>query len=922
LINNIFGNIMNKLLILLLIFAVTSAGKASDKFFYSNGKKLILHEDESYIAVRFKDDLTDANKNFIISETCRGTLESSINFTYSRSNGTRVKYNLIKLKSNSGDMPADEVINKLLKLEQVDYAGTAYLFNDKVIHFPTNELIVKFKNDISSFSINNLCRLFNSEIIEKINSFDNAYVVGIKSKGNQGNDNIFDISNKFSLTPFVEFSQPDFIRIGMLTTPNDTLISRMWNIHNTGTNVPEGIPGVPGCDLRVDTAWNFVTGNQKVLIAIIDTGTDTTHYDLINNLCDRQLWYNPVDENQYPQDGYGHGTPMCGIAAATGNNIAGTAGVAFNCKIMPIRVFSNEGLTTDLILGKGLNWAWMHGADVLNNSWGGGVPSPFIEHAIKNAVHFGRNGKGSVVFAATGNDNNDTIIFPSSMPEVIAVGGVSPCNQRKSPTSCDGENWGANYGDNLSVVSPTPKIGCTSLGGGWAFWCNGTSSACPQATAIGALILTKNINLSADSVRIIIEKTARKIGNYSYSTSKPNGLWNNEMGYGMINALGCIQMTPQGPDLIYDQTPPVIKVKSPQIKKYFNNIIVTADIYDNEMLAGGTGAPRLYYTSSYSSGLNSVLGIKGSGNSFSFTLLAFAYGTSINYYIAAQDTSSNHNITTYPYGGLGLNPPGSIPPPKKIHIQNTETFDLYYTSIDVPKPISQLKETTFVSILNNPVNNTVLGVTCTINVSHSYDADLSFSLISPAGTEIVLTTGTGKDGDGYTNTTFDDYSELSIEDTNNRAPYTGSYKPIENLWMFNGENSQGNWLLKVVDNGFGDGGALNGWSASFKYSSYNDLSLIPAKFELINNYPNPFNPSTRIFFNVARRTNVKIILYDLTGREVARILDDTRDAKFRDYVDFNSSSVNGGKGISSGVYFYSMIAEDKFIEARKMVLIK
>ena len=803
---------MNKLCILLLIIAVTAGSSASDKYFYSGGNKMILHEDASYIAVKFNDNLTDAAKNFIISETCRGSLESAIDFNYRRTNGTQIKFKLVKLKDISGDAQTNDIINRLLMSAQVKYAGRAYLYNDKVIHFPTNDLIVKFKKDVSSVSINNLCRIFNSEIIEKINSFENTYVIGIKSRGDAESDNVFDISNKFSLTQFVEFSQPDFIRIGMLTTPNDTLISKMWNIHNTGSNVPEGIQGVPGCDLRVDTAWNFVTGNQKILIAIIDTGTDTTHFDLINNLCDRQLWYNPVDENQYPQDGYGHGTPMCGIAAATGNNIAGTAGVAFNCKIMPVRVFSNEGLTTDLILGKGLNWAWTHGADVLNNSWGGGVPSPFIEHAIKNAVHFGRNGKGSVVFAATGNDNNDTIIFPSSMPEVIAVGGVSPCNQRKSPQSCDNfnnlENWGANYGDNLSVVSPTPKIGCTSLGGGWAFWCNGTSSACPQATAIGALILTKNINLSADSVRIIIEKSARKIGNYNYAINKPNGLWNNEMGYGMINALGCIQMTPQGPDLIYDQTPPVIKVYSPQIKKYNSNIIVTADIYDNQLLAGGTGAPRLYYTSSYISGLNSVLGIKSSGNSFSFTLPAFAYGTAINYYIAAQDTSSNHNVTTYPYGGLGLNPPGSIPPQKKIYFQNTGTYDLSYTSIDVPKPISQLKETTFVSILNNTLNNTVLGVTCTINVSHSYDADLSFSLISPTGTEVVLTAGTGKDGEGYINTTFDDYASLSIEDTNNRAPYTGSYKPVENLWMFNGENSQGNWLLKVIDNGFGDGGSL------------------------------------------------------------------------------------------------------------------
>ncbi|RPI14802.1 MAG: T9SS C-terminal target domain-containing protein [Ignavibacteriae bacterium] len=915
---------MKYLISLLFCFLITQNLFAEDAFFYNNGIKLTLHPSDKYIAVKFDANEPDANKNIITRQLTGASYESTVNFNYSHSNSNRQAYVVIKLKDNTGDSRVNDIISLLLLQKRVLFAGRAYVYNDHVIHIPTNEVIVKFKKDISSFDANNLTRLFKASIIEKINTFDNAYVVSISSRGENGSDNPFDISNKFSINPLVEFAQPNFIRIGMLTSvPNDTLIPQMWNIHNTGHNYPTGITTTPGCDMRVDSAWNITTGDQKVLIGIIDTGTDTNHYDLKNKLCDRDLWYNAVDENHNPQDGHSHGTAMCGIAGAEGDNIAGIAGVAWGCLIMPIRIFSNEAFTTDLILGKGINWGWTHGASVLNNSWGGGLPAPFIEHAIRNAVKYGRNGKGTVVFAATGNDNNDTIIFPSRMPEVIAVGGVGPCNQRKSLTSCDNEEWGANYGENLSIVAPTPRIGCTGLGGGWSTGCNGTSSACPQVTAIGALILTKNINMSADSVRIVIERSARKIGDYSYTTNMPNGLWNNEMGYGMINAYGALNLTQQGPVVIYDQIPPVIQVYSPPPANYSNTeIIINADIYDNQKLGEGISGPRLYYTSTYNSNVNSIAGVKGSGNTYSFTIPRYVYGTIFNYYVAAQDTSSNHNITTIPYGGNGINPPGRIAPLKKIFLLSADTFDSTIVSTNVPILISQMRETTFVSSLYNPVNSTVAGIRCTINVEHAFAADLTFSLISPEGTEIVLTSGTGWDGDNFINTVFDDYASVSITDTSYHPPYTGSFRPVENLWMLNGENSLGEWKLKVVDNGIGDGGALNSWSVTFLYPKYNNLSLVPSKSELINNYPNPFNPYTRILFNLAKRSNVKIKIYDAAGREVATLINEIRDAGFKQAVDFNPSNINGGNGIASGIYFYTLIVDDEFIESKKMALVK
>ncbi|HWA07093.1 MAG TPA: T9SS type A sorting domain-containing protein, partial [Ignavibacteria bacterium] len=79
---------------------------------------------------------------------------------------------------------------------------------------------------------------------------------------------------------------------------------------------------------------------------------------------------------------------------------------------------------------------------------------------------------------------------------------------------------------------------------------------------------------------------------------------------------------------------------------------------------------------------------------------------------------------------------------------------------------------------------------------------------------------------------------------------------------------------------------------------------------------NPFNPRTRIIFNVPRTANVKITVYDAAGREVKTVLNEQRTAALEDYVDFDASN------FASGIYFYSMQADGEFIESKKMVLVK
>jgi subtilisin-like proprotein convertase family protein len=649
------------------------------------------------------------------------------------------------------------------------------------------------------------------------------------------------------------------------------------------------------------------------MIAIVDTGVDTNHYDLRGNLCDRSLWYDAYDNNQRPYDQYYHGTGVSGCSNAIGNNDTGTVGVAYTSKLMPVRVFGPypAALTTDLILGKGLNWSWKNGASVINCSWGGGIPTPIITYAIQNAVRYGRNNRGTIVCAGSGNDDTNAVLYPSSMDEVMSCGGLSPCNERKNKHSCDFNGidssvyWGASYGEGLDFVVPCVYIGTTELLGYWCLCGNGTSESSPLACGVVALVLSKNINLSYDSVRIVIEKSCVKVGNYNYNFPKQYGMWNNEMGYGRIDARAALDMTPPGPGTIGDKVSPIIKIYPPQ-SQVFNGIInFYAEIYDNISVAGGTNSPRLYYrTLQHPNAIQSTIGSFAGHNLYHFDFPLIPVSEGFYYYISAQDEAIDPNVITYPIGGKGNNPPGNIAPRKFMFVRNSSLFDTSFVSTDVPKPIISQGETTFVSVMNNVPARIICDVNCTINVTHTFDADLTFILISPSGTPIVLAGGVGWDGDGFDTTSFDDEAPIAIDSSAALAPFRGTFKPIEKLWLFDGENAGGQWKLQVTDNGYGDGGTLRGWNLSFKFATDDNVTL-PGKFALVKNYPNPFNPKTRIVFNVPYSSNIKITIYDLTGREVATLVNETRPARLEDYVDFDTSdpAFNNGKGLASGVYF-------------------
>lgn len=358
---------------------------------------------------------------------------------------------------------------------------------------------------------------------------------------------IFQIVSKHCHDKNIISIEPSFIRIIQVDsweTPNDPLFSDQWNIF-----------GNQYIDTKVINAWSITKG-ENVKTAIFDGGIDLNHPDLIDNIVGGYDATNHNTNGGYHDVWEAHGTECAGIVAAKGNNDIGIVGVAPNSKIFSVKIamLDRNGVMTmsDSEFARGLAESIRQGARIFSNSWGGGSQSANRTNNINSCINNAYDGKGCVVVFASGNKNNPSVSYPSSLSSVISVGAISPCGERKSPTSCDGENWGSNYGTGLNVVAPgvfipttdiSGVLGATSSDYNMAF--NGTSAACPFVAGVAALVLSVNPNLTQKQVKDIIEQTAQKIRPdlYDYNTyaTRPNGTWNIQMGYGLVDVYAAVQ---------------------------------------------------------------------------------------------------------------------------------------------------------------------------------------------------------------------------------------------------------------------------------------------------------------------------------------------------------------------------------------------
>ncbi|HET8860012.1 S8 family serine peptidase [Marivirga sp.] len=245
--------------------------------------------------------------------------------------------------------------------------------------------------------------------------------------------------------------------------------------------------------INVYDAWNITQGNENMVIGIIDTGADLDHKDLVDNLylnqgdpidgidndndgyIDNYYGWDFADNDNFPEsDGSTHGTGVTGIAAAATNNNIGIAGVGFNTKFMPIKIFQTEDNFSRNSY-EAIIYAADKGCDVINLSWGNsGRYSQFAQDIINYAAIE----KNVVIVAAAGNTNADLDFFPASYDNVLSVGFVN---------ADDSRNSNATYSDFIDIVAPGSAIYTTENGDAYARD-GGSSYAAPMVAGAAALV--------------------------------------------------------------------------------------------------------------------------------------------------------------------------------------------------------------------------------------------------------------------------------------------------------------------------------------------------------------------------------------------------------------------------------------------------
>jgi subtilisin family serine protease len=218
------------------------------------------------------------------------------------------------------------------------------------------------------------------------------------------------------------------------------------------------------------TAW-LTTQGEGIKVAVIDTGCDMDHPDLIDNLLPG---FNVLDPTKPPDDDNGHGTHCCGVIAAENNDI-GMVGVAPKAKIIPIKALDKDGNGNLANVAKGIMIAISQGADIITMSLGSPAPVPQLLKVIQIA-----DAKGIPVFVAAGNaGKTKDVYYPSAYAETISVGAIDETFKRASFS---------NTGLNLDFMAPGVNI-LSTVPDNWYAMMSGTSMATPFVAGIGALLM-------------------------------------------------------------------------------------------------------------------------------------------------------------------------------------------------------------------------------------------------------------------------------------------------------------------------------------------------------------------------------------------------------------------------------------------------
>ena len=372
------------------------------------------------------------------------------------------------------------------------------------------------------------------------------------------------VARAFAADPAVEHCEPDY-KVRTAFVPNDPFLSSCcsWG---------QGFADLWGLgQLGAPAAWD-VTRGSGIVVAVVDTGIDYTHPDLAAN-----VWTNPgevpgngvdddlngyvddvhgwdfADGNADPLDDNYHGTHVAGTIAAVGDNAAGVVGVAFESRVMGVRMLGTSGWGTISDAVRSIEYAVDNGADVINASWGLSSFSQTLADAVAGA-----HAAGVVFVAAAGNHSRDVeTFFPASLPHAIAVAAATEQGNRAdfsnfgvqldvaAPGGGDGPPPNAERFPSRSILSLKSTATSTTIrldqalilsqGGAEYLRLAGTSMAAPHVSGVAALVLAANPTYDVEQIRQVLRSTADDLGPVGFDT---------DSGAGRVNAARAVAAPP------------------------------------------------------------------------------------------------------------------------------------------------------------------------------------------------------------------------------------------------------------------------------------------------------------------------------------------------------------------------------------------
>lgn len=637
---------------------------------------------------------------------------------------------------------------------------------------------------------------------------------------------------------------------GTGTLSSDPDYSKQWYLDNVGQT-----GGTSGADIKAEEAWQITTGSSSTVIAILDNGVELSHEDLVGRVTGD-------GPDSFGDNHIDHGTRIAGIIGAIADNGKGGRGINWRAQIISRRTADGSGnALLAVTIANAIVDAVNSGADILNCSWD-------YETATTHEAFAYAYEMGSLVVAAMGNGGGSHADCPASYGSgVIAVGSTLDNDTRASYSNTGG--W-------IDVVAPggthllTPfdqhDIWTTKTGNSYSYD-GGTSMAAPVVAGVASLVMGNNTNLSSDDVEHIIRLSADKVHPETYVYDSDG--WNIQMGYGRVNARRALDL-----------------VRAPYVLSHYS-------------AAGGTdvGASDWRYISIFGQGLAGMYVVKrhevqksvafpatngihvwGRGDATTgWSIDDFNYSNGWCDIIPGTVTSTSATLRTYIYEVRTL---AGIP----LGWYPTSPANVVYAYTVHGQPVPPLS-----AIISGP---------------HA----LSFK---QQGTWTAMTSG------GSGNVTYQWYvssnggSTWTALQTARTQSYTMVYTTLimrcDVHYNGTGENAS---ARLTVNYGTIEPNVAPGPDGADPIN----LTIIPGNNSLDQNYPNPFNPSTQIHFGLSKPAHVRLLVYDVLGRQVAKLVDEQMAAGYH-LVTWNASNV------SSGIYVYRVTAGD-YVQTRRMLLMK